>query len=99
MMEIYLNIIEFAPNVYGIPAAAEHFFGRRPGELNLAECFFLATLLPRPLVYSRVHEKGQLSESWMKNLRQLMQVAAKNGKISPAELAEGLSQTVTFHKP
>ena len=31
LMELYLNVIEFGPAVYGITAAAEHYFGRTPG--------------------------------------------------------------------
>ncbi|HSO36270.1 MAG TPA: biosynthetic peptidoglycan transglycosylase, partial [Labilithrix sp.] len=42
MMELYLNVIEFGPDVYGVTRAAEHYFGRKPEELNLPECFFLA---------------------------------------------------------
>ena len=41
MMELYLNVIEFGPDVYGVTRAAEYYFGRKPEELNLPECFFL----------------------------------------------------------
>ena len=46
MMELYLNIIEFGPDVYGVEQAAEHYFGRRPEELDLAECLFLSSIMP-----------------------------------------------------
>ncbi|MFM9469844.1 biosynthetic peptidoglycan transglycosylase, partial [Streptomyces scabiei] len=36
LMELYLNLIEFGPDVYGVVQAAEHYFGRAPIELNLA---------------------------------------------------------------
>jgi hypothetical protein len=99
MMELYLNVIEFGPSVYGITAAAEQYFGRKPGELNLAECLFLSSLLPSPLKYSKLAEKPVLSESWTKHLHALMGIAAKLGTISPEELEEGLRQTVAFHDP
>jgi membrane peptidoglycan carboxypeptidase len=99
ILEVYLNIIEFGPNVYGIVDAAEHYFGRKPEELNLAECLFLASVLPRPVGFHKLYEKGELSEAWMKNLHTLMEIAFKNGKISESELREGLAQTIVFYKP
>ncbi len=98
MMELYLNVVEFGPDVYGITRAADYYFGRRPEELNVAECYFLATLLPSPLRYGKLREKGQVPEGWMKHLRSLMEIGARNGKISRAELAEGLEQNVVFVK-
>ncbi len=48
MFEVYLNIIEWGPNVYGIGEASQFYFQKRPSELNLNECLFLATIIPRP---------------------------------------------------
>ncbi len=99
MMELYLNVIEFGPDVYGITQAAFHYFGRKPDELNLAESLFLASLLPSPLRFHKLAEKSPLSESWTKHLRELMTIAAKNDLISPEELADGLKEDVVFHDP
>ncbi len=98
MMELYLNVIEFGPDVYGVTRAAEHYFGRKPEELNLPECFFLASLMPSPVRYGKQRDKGQVSEGWMRHLQALMEIAAKNGKVSKAELAEGLAQPIVFVK-
>lgn len=99
MMELYLNVIEFGPDVYGITRAADYYFGRKPEELNLPECFFLASIMPSPIRYGRAREKGQVSEGWMKHVTALMEIAGRNHKVSPSELAEGLSQTIVFYKP
>jgi hypothetical protein len=99
MMELYLNIIEFGPDIYGVTAAAEHYFGRRPNELNLAECFFLSSILPNPIAFHRAYDQGQLSDGWMRTIRAHMSIAMRTGLISQAELAEGLTETVTFHHP
>lgn len=99
MMELYLNVVEFGPDVYGITEAAEYYFGRKPEELHLAECFFLASLLPSPIRYGRLRDKGEVSESWMRHLKALMEISAKNGKISSAELEEGLKEPVVFVRP
>ena len=99
MMELYLNVIEFGPDVYGVTRAADYYFGRKPEELNLPECFFLASIMPSPIRYGRLRDKGQVSEGWMRHLHTLMEIAAKNGKVSRAELAEGLAQSIVFIKP
>jgi hypothetical protein len=99
MMELYLNVIEFGPDVYGVTRAAEYYFARKPEELNLPECFFLASIMPSPVRYGKLRDKGQVSEGWMKHLQTLMEIAAKNGKVSRAELAEGLAQPIVFVKP
>jgi hypothetical protein len=99
ILEVYFNIIEFGPNLYGIVSASEHYFGRKPEELNIAECLFLASLLPRPVGFHKLYEKGELSESWMKNLHTLMEIAFKNGKLSESELRDGLAQPIVFYKP
>jgi hypothetical protein len=98
IMELYLNIIEFGPNVYGVTEAAEHYFGRKPEELNLAECLFLSSIMPSPLRNHKIYDKGEVPESWMRHVRDLMVIAERTGKISKTELAEGLAETIVFHK-
>jgi hypothetical protein len=48
MLEVYFNIIELGPNVYGIGEASEFYFQKKPAQLNLQESIFLASLLPHP---------------------------------------------------
>lgn len=48
MLEVYFNIIEWGPNVYGIGEAASFYFQKSPAELSLNECLFLATIIPKP---------------------------------------------------
>lgn len=48
ILELYLNVIEFAPNTYGIGNASKHYFGKNVSELTQSESFYLAALLPNP---------------------------------------------------
>jgi hypothetical protein len=48
MLEVYFNVIEFGPNVYGIGEASAFYFQKKPIDLNLNECLFLATIVPKP---------------------------------------------------
>ncbi len=48
MYEVYLNIIEWGRNIYGIGEAARYYFGKSPAQLDLGESIFLAFVVPRP---------------------------------------------------
>lgn len=48
MLEVYLNIIEWGNNVYGIGEASRYYFGKTPAELNLGESIYLASIVPKP---------------------------------------------------
>ncbi|MFD2936377.1 transglycosylase domain-containing protein [Spirosoma flavum] len=48
MYEVYLNIIEWGRNIYGIGEAARYYFAKSPSNLSLGESIFLAFVVPRP---------------------------------------------------
>jgi len=48
MLEVYLNIIEWGPGVYGIGQASRYYFNKKPADLSLAEAIYLAMIIPRP---------------------------------------------------
>ncbi len=96
LMELYLNVIEFGPAIYGITAAATYYFGRTPAELNLAECLFLSSILPAPRRYAVMREGGAVPAGWLRSLHALMEVAHRSGRITDAELAEAEGESVVF---
>ena len=49
IIEIYLNIAEWGPNIYGIEAAAQHHFGKSAKSLNARQAALLAVTLPNPI--------------------------------------------------
>ena len=52
ILEIYLNVIYFGSNFYGIYDAAQGYFGKEPKDLTIAECAMLAGLPNAPSLYS-----------------------------------------------
>lgn len=48
ILEMYLNIAEFGPGIYGVPAASRIYFGKSPVQLADAESALLAAVLPNP---------------------------------------------------
>lgn len=49
ILEIYLNVAEWGPGVFGAEAAARTYFGKGAGQLTLFEAATLAATLPHPL--------------------------------------------------
>jgi len=51
-MEVYLNIVEWGPGVFGAEAAARHHFGKPASDLSARESALLAAILPSPRDWS-----------------------------------------------
>jgi len=48
IFELYLNVVELGRNIYGVEAAAQHYFGKSAAAVDLVEAATLAALLPSP---------------------------------------------------
>ena len=48
ILEVYLNVAEFGPGVFGAAAASRHAFGRGPDELTARQAATLVAVLPSP---------------------------------------------------
>ncbi len=51
ILEMYLNIIEFGPGVYGVEAASRFYFQKPAMQLTRSEAALLAAVLPNPHIY------------------------------------------------
>ena len=49
IMEIYLNIVEWGPGIYGVEAAAQHHFGVSASDLSRRQAALLTVSLPNPI--------------------------------------------------
>ena len=52
IMEVYLNVAETGPGLYGAEAAARHYFGRSAADLSRRQAALIAAVLPNPRVWS-----------------------------------------------
>jgi hypothetical protein len=61
MLEIYFNVIEWGPNVYGLKEAANFYFSKPPSELKWNEIIYLTSIIPSPKKFMyEFDEKQQL---------------------------------------
>ena len=74
IIELYLNVVELGPMVYGIGHGSRYYFGKPAAALTPRECAFLAAMLPGPrLAYNPYKNLGKVlkrSDMILKLLRQ-----------------------------
>lgn len=86
MLEVYFNIIEWGPMVYGINQAANFYFAKSPQELNLAECLYLASIIPRPKKFMwSFDNSGHLREYVGAYYQLLSGIMLRKGQISESD--------------
>ncbi len=58
IMELYLNVAEFGPNLWGVAAASRKYFDTAPSRLSIAQAALLVATLPRPLTSNPGYRPG-----------------------------------------
>jgi monofunctional biosynthetic peptidoglycan transglycosylase len=90
IIELYLNVVELGPMVYGIGHGAQYYFSKPVSALTPRECAFLAAMLPGPRVaynpYKNLNKVLKRSDMILKMLRQ-------NGVLGEAEYQSALAQS------
>jgi monofunctional biosynthetic peptidoglycan transglycosylase len=51
ILEVYLNVIELGPGVYGVEAASQKYFHKKARNLNASEAALMASVLPNPIKF------------------------------------------------
>jgi len=92
IMQLYLNIIEFGPNVYGIYDASKYYFKKVPFDLTLKESVFLASILPKPSANYFVG--GKLGSGTNSKVNYLLGVMFARKLITQEELDEARAEVV-----
>lgn len=62
ILEIYLNVVEFGPGVYGAEAASRQFFGKPAADLSAREAAALTAVLPAPLRRSAARPSAYVNQ-------------------------------------
>jgi len=86
MLEVYFNIIEWGPNVYGIGEASQFYFQKSPSELTLNECLYLANIIPSPRKFMyQFNSEGNLKSFAINRDKQLKNLMMRRGIIVPED--------------
>lgn len=96
IFELYMNIIEWGPNIYGIKEASQHYFGKKPENLSTREMAWLATIIPSPIPSHQQYEQGYVSAKQNAKIDLLLERLFKVGNLTEEQLAAAKEAKVYF---
>ncbi|QIM63083.1 monofunctional biosynthetic peptidoglycan transglycosylase [Pasteurellaceae bacterium Orientalotternb1] len=78
VLEVYLNIAEFGRGIFGVEAAAKHYFGKSAKNLTQQEAALLAASLPNPFIYqvNRPNSTMRKRQQWI--IRQVQNLGGRH---------------------
>lgn len=71
IIEVYLNVAEWGPGIFGAEAAARHYFGKPASELTRREASLMAAILPNPIEWS-ASSPGEYTANYAARIRTRM---------------------------
>lgn len=95
ILDLYINRIYFGKGYYGLAAAANGYFHKKPHELTLGECAMLAGIVRAPNTYSPRANLARATEKRDQVLDRMIEV----GYIKHAQAAEAREEKITVHGP
>lgn len=100
IMEIYFNVIEFGPGIYGIGRAARHYFGKSVKELEPQEAAWFSSILPNPKrrYVQYCHANGMLDAKWDAYLKRIMRRMHERGRLTDEEHERALQTPLRFSR-
>jgi membrane peptidoglycan carboxypeptidase len=96
LLEIYVNIVEWGPRLYGLVPAARHYFGKRPDQLTPKEMAFLVCLIPSPVRYHQAHGAGKIGPGMEHLVRNLLAKLRSVDAIGEEEYQQALAEDLAF---
>ena len=99
LLEIYLNIIEFGPGVYGINDASIHYFGKRPDELTISEVAWLVSIVPSPKRHHIHYERGEIPQWFFRRMSRYIRAMYNRERITEEEMLAAFEDHPHFYIP
>jgi len=98
ILEIYLNIIEFGPGIRGIGQASYEYFNLPVYELNPLQAAYLASIIPNPNRYYRLHyQRNNVSEYWHRNLYKILKLEYSKDYIDSTDYEVFSQDSIVFN--
>ena len=96
ILQMYLNEIPYGSSAYGVEAASQKYFGKKIGDVTLAEA---ATLAALPQAPSRYSPYGSHKDLLLGRKDYVLDVMAEQGYISESERDQAKKEEIKFQKP
>lgn len=73
ILELYLNVVEWGPEIHGLFAASHYFFEHPPERLTPVQTVMLASILPSPIRFGGAIQSGYLPSSREDKMRRVLE--------------------------
>ncbi len=77
ILEVYLNVAQFGPGLYGVEAASQAYFGHDAGRLDASQAALLAAVLPNPEALNAAAPSAYLRQRQAWIVRQMRNVSSR----------------------
>jgi len=98
LLEVYLNLIEWGPDVYGIGEAAQHYFGVDARQLTPKQAAFLGTIIPNPVKYHFLFAQGALTPVWERHVADVLGAMRENEYLDDAAYEAAMAEPIAFRR-
>lgn len=98
ILEIYFNVIEYGPGLYGIGPAARHFFGKPAKDLNPVEAAFFSSILPSPKERYKQYCANTLTRWTDAKIKRILNLMLKRDRLTQAEYDQYANTPLVFVK-
>jgi hypothetical protein len=99
ILEIYLNVIEWGPGLYGLRPAARSYFRKEPGSLTPRQIAFLVALIPGPVLYQSAIATGTPSQGFRPLIDDLLAKLRSVGDLTEDEYQAAMSEELSIDGP
>jgi hypothetical protein len=96
ILEIYLNVAEWGPGVWGIGPAARHWFAKDARELTVKEAAFLAAIIAMPTRAQVMLERGAPTEEGLARTEEVLVRMAEQHVLAGDALSRALDEPLVF---
>jgi len=92
ILELYLNLVEMGPGIYGVARGARTYFGRDVRWITPMQSLHLAAITPSPRRCYRDFRGGRINMAWLLRLKSLLHRMYRSGFITAPEYAKSNAQ-------
>ncbi|HEY4176561.1 MAG TPA: transglycosylase domain-containing protein [Kofleriaceae bacterium] len=98
ILEIYFNVIEYGPGIYGIGPASWHYFSHSAKDLTPREAAFFSTILPNPKERYKQYCQNTLRKSTDAKIDRILALMLKKERLTEDQYKEAMATPLLFAK-
>jgi len=99
IFELYVNLIEWGPKIYGLNSASYYYFGKNPQRLSLKQMAYLTSIIPGPLLFHKYYETNLIPTKHHAKMNVMLKRLRRLNTIkTDEELQTALNEPIVFHR-